>query len=798
MSIIANPPNKAQTPISSLKNDDVLRWAAERKGIQFCLVTGWDDKGASPGKRAIGENWQNTPYSLNKAVKHLQNGGNVGMLCGPYSAFLYLLDLDTRFSAFCERYPQYTQAPTFVRVHAENPDVLAADKGKLIVYVRASLSGKKFKFPDHPADNRSPDFEVLGERNQGVIAGRHVDGSDYALINPDGEIPCLEVDELNQLCLDWTGTPYLSPEPEVVEIPRVRVPARTYTNDDGLLERVKSAWTPASVFHYFGRDKNGTRGENGWTRLFGNGGLFVHNDKQGWYTFADSMGGGVFEAWTYCETGGVNVPKGKGFYNLLKRMADAAGIDSSLAITPTNGRERGLSSNEEMPTTSPTSGAYKLDDIGNGERLIARHGDKMRYVKEWGWMVWGGGKWGDDRGQAAAWAKETARSIYSEAAASEDDNTAAALAKHAKSSANKGKREAMLDSATSEPGVQATPDDFDRNPWLLNLQNGCLDLKTNEFARHSPEPLITKMAGTRYEPTATCPIWERFLSRVFDADAELIEFVQRAVGYSLTGKIGEQCFFFLYGLGANGKSTFTGAIQDLLGDYGMKIRAETLMIKRSDIPEEVAQIAGRRFLLAAELGDGERLNESLIKDLTGGDRLRARLLYHQSFEFIPQAKSWLYGNHKPIVRGTDEGIWRRVRLIPFNVTIPEHERDGGLPEKLRAELPGILNWALVGCQKWQQEGLDAPEKVRRATANYRAEQDILATFLDDCCTVNSLATVTAGELYQAYRAWADENGLNALSKISFSRQLGERGYSTRGRDGAGRAVISGLGLKTKE
>ncbi len=450
----------------------------------------------------------------------------------------------------------------------------------------------------------------------------------------------------------------------------------------------------------------------------------------------------------------------------------------------------------ELKPTDPTPGDLELNDIGNGARLAWRHGHGLRFVSEWGWLAWDGKTWQKDRGETAEACKETARSIFAEAAACGDDTRRAAIAKFAAVTSNLWKWQAMEKSASSLPTISARPDQFDTNPWLLNCQNGILDLQTGELHPHDPAAMLSKITGTDYDPGARCPLWMAFLDRVFSGDNELINYVQKATGYSLAGHTGEQILFFLYGFGANGKSTFTGAIQDCIGNYSRKVRAEALMTRRGEtIPEEVAQLAGVRLALAAELGEGQRINESLVKDLTGGDRLSARLLHKNSFEFVPIAKVWLYGNHKPTVKGTDEGIWRRVKLIPFTVTIPPEERDKNLPEKLRGELPGILAWAVRGCLAWQREGLTAPQAVKAATDEYRADQDTLAAFLGECCIINSLASVTAGDLYTAYKAWAEQGGLNPISKIALSRQLSERGLSANGRQaGTGRAVYTGLGL----
>lgn len=455
---------------------------------------------------------------------------------------------------------------------------------------------------------------------------------------------------------------------------------------------------------------------------------------------------------------------------------------------------------EELTTTTPTPGNLGLDDIGNGQRFVWRHGQNLRWVKEWGWLTWNGKVWELDRGLVMLWCKETARSILAEAASSEDDDNRIALSKHARASSSQARLDAMATLAQSEPGINAKPSEFDCDPWLLNCQNGIVDLKNGALLPHDPAAMMTKITACDYDPTATAPLWITFLQRIFAGDYDLIHFVQKAVGYSLTGTTIEQALFFLYGRGANGKSTFAGIVQDLLGDYGMKSRAETLMLRNHDIiPEEVAQLDGVRFMLAAELGEGQRLNESLIKDLTGGDKLRARLLHKNSFEFLPTAKPWLYGNHKPSIRGTDEGIWRRVKLIPFTITIPDKERDKTLPKKLHVELPGILAWAVRGCMAWQAEGLGDPQAITEATKEYRVEQDILAAFLDEKCIITPDAEVTAGALYTEYKQWAEDTGIQPLSRINFSRQLEERGFTTSKREsGTGRHVYVGLGLFTQD
>ncbi|MBK7203344.1 phage/plasmid primase, P4 family [Candidatus Amarolinea dominans] len=485
---------------------------------------------------------------------------------------------------------------------------------------------------------------------------------------------------------------------------------------------------------------------------------------------------------------------------------------------------------EPAPAGAPQIDLILHTDMGNSRRFALRHADRAAYVTGWGWMIWDGKRWeSDETGAAARMARTTVKDLWQDAQeaaqeaarairdmqAAQDRGDEAALDRAKTHKAESERRskdllawalksqgsqrlDAMLKLATSEPEIAARVADFDADPWALNVQNGILDLRTGNLRAHDPGARLTKIAGAAYDPGATCPTWLGFLDRVFAHDQTLIDFVQRAAGYSLTADVREQCLFFLYGVGANGKSVFTGALQDVTGSYAMKTRAETLMVKHGDsISEEVAQMPGARFLLAAELEENRRLNESLVKDLTGGDRQRARLLYQRSFEFAPTAKPWLYGNHRPTIRGTDLGIWRRVALIPFGVTIPESERDKNLSGKLRAELPGILAWAVRGCLAWQSAGLGIPDVVRAATADYRHEQDSIGLFLAERCILAPEATVTAGELHGAYLRWAEISHERGISQRAFSQDLAtNHGFVTEKdrKPGTGRSYYLGLGL----
>jgi putative DNA primase/helicase len=421
---------------------------------------------------------------------------------------------------------------------------------------------------------------------------------------------------------------------------------------------------------------------------------------------------------------------------------------------------------------------FKQTDLGNSERFISRHGHDVLYCYAWGkWLVWTRARWErDDAGKVHRLGKATVRSMYHEAGDIENEKERKALAEHAKRSEAEARIRAMLELAKSEQPVSA--EELDVRPWFINVENGTVDLRTGALRRHRQEDLITKLAPVKYDPDAKAPTWTTFLERILP-DEELRAFVQRAVGYSATGDTSEQCMFINHGGGANGKSTFQETIAAALGDYAMRAPTEMLLAKRAGgIPNDVARLKGARFVAASETEEGRRLAESLIKDLTGQDTITARFMRAEWFDFKPTHKLWLSTNHKPEISGTDSAIWRRIRLVPWSVTIPPGEQDKKLPAKLRAELPGILAWIVRGCLEWQREGLQPPDEVRRATGRYRAEMDVLAAFIDDECIVSEHARAGATALYTAYKTWCDENGEQPESQRRFGGRLKERGFES--------------------
>lgn len=432
-------------------------------------------------------------------------------------------------------------------------------------------------------------------------------------------------------------------------------------------------------------------------------------------------------------------------------------------------------------------------DLGNAERFVADHGMDVRFVHALKkWLVWDGRRWlFNDDGEPQRRAHQTIRNIPVLAQSMPDDLRRAATT-WAVQSESAGRLANLVELAKSL--VPVPPDALDADPWLLAVNNGVINLRSGALREPRRDYFITKQACVDYDPAAECPLWIGFLNHIMDGDAELIRFLQRAAGYSLTGTTSEQCLFILHGTGANGKSVFLNTLQTLLGDYTTTAAADTLMVRRNEGPRpDIARLRGSRFVVSTEAEDGQRLAESLIKQLTGQDRIVARHLYSAEFEFTPTFKLWLGTNHKPVVRGDDYAIWRRIHLIPFAVTIPPEQRDKNLADKLRAELPGILNWTLAGCREWAEGGLQPPAQIQSATDEYRTEMDALRSWIEERCVVGA-GEATASDLYASYASWARDNTGWVMSQTKFGRKMAERFRKEKRKGAGGRHVYLGIHL----
>lgn len=426
-----------------------------------------------------------------------------------------------------------------------------------------------------------------------------------------------------------------------------------------------------------------------------------------------------------------------------------------------------------------------LTDTGNAARFGDQYAGQVKYVFGMGWMIWDGLCWQSDQMDSIMeLAKKQARDIYKEGEGLEDDAARIAVARHSKASQQAPRLKATLELAQSLPLLATQAKLLDTHDMLLGVANGVINLKTGKLQPASTDNLMTRHSPVAFDPNAKCPIFLAFLNQVCGGDKQLEKYLQRVVGYSLTGQTVEQCLFFLYGSGANGKSTFLNVVKDLLGsDFSTQTPSETLMAKRGSSTNDIARLRGIRVLIANEVEDGSLLAEALVKQMTGGETLTARFHYAEYFELTPKFKLFIAGNHKPMIRGRDNGIWRRIRLIPFEVTIPSKQRDKNLQTKLRGELSGILNWAIQGCLDWQESGLNTPKVITDAVSSYREEMDVIAQWMSDCCTVAANEQVKASDAYQSYKHWAERNGYKPMAAGSFGRDLGDSVQKVKRSDG---------------
>jgi putative DNA primase/helicase len=423
-----------------------------------------------------------------------------------------------------------------------------------------------------------------------------------------------------------------------------------------------------------------------------------------------------------------------------------------------------------------------LTELGNAHRLISAHGDEVRYVPAWKtWLRWDGVRWMRDHDsvRVAELATDVPRRMWDEVADASgvDTKVRNAAIGWARKSESSNAITATVRLARTMPGVAVSHDQLDAEPGLFNATNHTIDLVGRWEREHRPGDLLTKVAGAAWRKDADAPTWEAFLAEVLP-DAEVRDYVQRAVGYCLSGDVSEQVMFLLIGEGANGKSTFISAIENVLGDYAGIAAKDLLVSQRHDPhPTSMADLFGVRLAVGVETEQTDTLAESKVKQLTGGDKIKARRMREDFWEYTPTHKLWLATNFLPRIRGRDHAMWRRLRVIPFSVTIPEDRRDGQLPAKLAAEADGILRWAIEGHHAWRDRSLKPPAAVVEAVDEYKASQDWFAAFIEDAELELSkgMGQIDTSVLVEKYRSWCRDDGRPHLSRQEFAQELQAHG-----------------------
>lgn len=427
-------------------------------------------------------------------------------------------------------------------------------------------------------------------------------------------------------------------------------------------------------------------------------------------------------------------------------------------------------------------------DLGNAKRMSELYNDTLRYVSEMKrWL---------EKSSSGAWrfidelrvlllAREIIPMIYDEMRRLAPGSRRE-LMDHAKySESNKALKDAV-ELFRSEPGIAVSAKDLDGGEWMFPAKNGLVDLKTGKFMPMDPALHITQIAGVNFDPDATCPQWETFLLEIMNGNVELVEYLRRAIGYTLTTQTSEQALFFAYGSGANGKSTFLNVLRALFGDLGTQANGDMLLDKNGNAAmsqnaasSEVARLVGKRLVAMSEVEEGRHFSEKTVKWYTGGEDVVARMLYQNAFSFTPRFKLWLAGNYKPTIKGNDHGIWRRMKLIPFTVTIPPEKRDPDLERKLRDELPGILNWALAGCRQWRENGykLKEPPIIRDEVSEYRSEMDVVESWLKEFTRDDPEGEINFGNAYKFFKSWSEAEYNFSYSRKRLGMILQDKGYT---------------------
>lgn len=480
-------------------------------------------------------------------------------------------------------------------------------------------------------------------------------------------------------------------------------------------------------------------------------------------------------------------------------------LGTSNTYQPVGGFDLKIKDMSVKPKLKPKHFSY--DDTGNSGRFMRAFGERVKYsYNNKKWYYYSGKVWVvDDLGKVYEMADMIANSIGKEPifVADENDEKAIetaekALKKHQKYTRSvSGKRNMLVD---TQHQVSIGTDAFDRDPYLFNTTSGYIDLNNGYLMEHQPSKMMSRMSYSEYNPQSKSPLWDQFLFDIFEGNVELIQYLKRAIGYSMSADTSEQVMFFLLGDGQNGKSVFVNIIEDVMGTYATNIQPSTLMAKNnrdgSSASPDIARLKGARFVATSEPNKGMKLDEGIVKQMTGDDKITARFLNAEFFEFNPEFKIWMTTNHKPIIQGTDNGIWRRIVIIPFNHIIPKDKVDKKLTSKLKGELSGVLNWCIEGYLEWREIGLQEPDIIKIQREDYRDEMDIVRRFINETCEINSNQEESASSLWQAFKSWSKENNeWDGMSNKKFGAELTKRFEK---RKSQGRIIYAGLSLRDGE
>jgi putative DNA primase/helicase len=726
------------------RNTDLLRFY-DNEGIKLVRLS-------HRTKKPVDDEWQRRPLALEDVEAWVRSGGDVGWQCGEVSDWMSAVDLD------CEE--ARSLAPRFL------PETLRGAKGKeapsQYFYRSPGLGYKKFSELDGPGELIALKASNNGRGHQVAVAPSvHREKGPYHFIG--GYNPA----------------------------------SIAVVHKDKLRHRVGMLATAALI----ARLLPPSREEGGGGRhdlALALSGYMLRNDEA-----AEDVEKMLTAAWEHRKAPRQAVEDVRRSVRdtsaRLVRNEPATGGRRLGELVPKMPEKIAAFLGWERPNMREQRRHYMRTDLGNAERFVDTHRDRVLWCPtRKAYLCWDGKRYAwDERGEAVKLAHLTARGIFHEAADAESEEEQKAITKWALASQNESRINAMLSQA--RPYLAVGMEELDRDPWLVNCQNGTLDLRTGRLKDHDPTDRITKIVPEDYDPDASCPRFKRFLKEAL-VDNALINFVKRYSGYTLTGITRERLLAILYGLGKNGKTTLVELLHEVLGDYARNTDVETLLIKKyQGVGNDVAALKGARFVSAAEVEKGRRLAESKVKQLTGRDTVTARFLFGENFDFRPEFKLWLSTNNKPVIQGTDDAIWDRIRLIPFTQRFDGPKADTKLPDKLRGELAGVFAWMVEGCLEWQEHGLEEPKTVTDATKQYREEMDTLASFLDETCVIGPSYRVLAETLYQRYAMWCDKSGERKDPKKAFVARLGERGFDRR-RETAGvnkgRYIWLGIGFRS--